>query len=85
MTWQSVRLELDRTGEFPRGSASRAYLLRLPLLDDGTIDDEAIARMPERATMRRMWSNEPERSGHVRRIGDGWACVSGANDGELAV
>lgn len=35
--------------------------------------------------MRRMWSNEPERSGHVRRIGDGWACVSGANDGELAV
>jgi hypothetical protein len=75
MTWQSVRLELDSTPDFPRGSASRAYLLRLPLLDDGSIDEDAIAEAPERATMRRMWPNEPDCSGHVRRLGDCWACV----------
>ena len=43
MTWQSIRLELARTPDFPDGSASRAYLLRLPLHRDGLIDEEALA------------------------------------------
>lgn len=76
MTWQSIRLELGRTREFPNGSAGRAYLLRLPLDDAGAIDENAIRRAPERATMRRFWPNEPDLMGHVRRNADGWALVS---------
>jgi hypothetical protein len=85
VSWQSIRLELDRTEGFPRGSASRAYLLRLPLLSDGAIDEKALAETPERATMRRMWPNEPDCSGHVCRFNYGWACVSGLDGCECPV
>jgi hypothetical protein len=44
MTWKSIRLELARTKEFPEGSASRAYLLRLPLDDRGRIYESALRR-----------------------------------------
>lgn len=79
VTWQSIRLELDRTSDFPNGSAGRAYLLRLPLDAHGSIDEKAILLAPERATMRRFWPNEPDCGGHVRRDGDHWALVSDAN------
>ena len=75
MTWQSIRLELDRTSEFPKGSAGRAYLLRLPLDAEGVIDERAIRAAPQRATMRRFWPNEPDCSGHICRNGDCWAFV----------
>ena len=75
MTWQSIRLELDRTREFPKGSAGRAYLLRLPLDGEGAIDEAAIRAAPERATMRRFWPNEPDCIGHICRSGDCWALV----------
>ena len=42
MNWRSIRLELARTKEFPEGSASRAYLLRLPLDEKGLIDEQAL-------------------------------------------
>ena len=80
MTWQSIRLELDRTPDFPNGSAGRAYLLRLPLLADGAIDEAAMSRSPEQATMRRLWSNEPDIGGYVRPRGHRWACVSVIRD-----
>lgn len=78
MTWQTIRLELDRTREFPKGSAGRAYLLRLPLDAEGAIDETAMRVAPERATMRRFWPNEPDCRGHIRRSGDRWALVSDA-------
>lgn len=78
MTWQSIRLELDRTRDFPNGSAGRAYLLRLPLCEDGAVDPAAILESPGRATMRRFWPNEPDISGHVGLVGGCWALLSDA-------
>lgn len=72
MSWKSIRLELDRTEQFPRGSASRVYLLRLPLARDGRIDEAALETFPGRATVRRFWPNEPDLSGYVIKTEAGW-------------
>src|SRR5580765_7738714 len=58
MNWKSIRLELARTPEFPEGSASRAFLLHLPLDQDGLIDEEVLRDAPARATVHRFWPNE---------------------------
>lgn len=73
MNWTSIRLELARTPEFPGGSASRAYLLRLPLDADGLIDAGALGRTPARATVHRFWPNQPDMSGYVIPTPRGWA------------
>jgi hypothetical protein len=73
MNWLSIRLELARTSEFPQGSASRAYLLRLPLDAEGLIDGAALQRSPARATVHRFWPNEPDMSGYVVHTRRGWA------------
>ena len=84
MNWQSIRLELARTPDFPEGSASRAYLLHLPLDERGLIDETQRKLCPARATVRRFWPNEPDMSGHVIRRRDGWAFsyVPGDEDDE---
>lgn len=73
MSWKCIRLELARTREFPQGSASRAYLLRLPLDDDGLIDEFEIRARPALATVRRFWPNQADMSGYVIRTPAGWA------------
>ena len=73
MKWNSIRLELARTREFPEGSAIRAYLLHLPLDDEGLIDEAALGLAPAKATVHRFWPNEPDRSGYVIRTPMGWA------------
>lgn len=73
MAWKSIRLELAETREFPRGSASRVYLLRLPLDEDGTIDAAALARMPAHATVRRFWPSQADLLGNVIDTDAGWA------------
>lgn len=82
--WSLVRLEMGRTPEFPEGSASRAYLLRLPLNERALIDGVALARAPAMATVRRYWPNEPDQVGYVVRKGAGWAFsyAMGDNDDE---
>jgi len=87
MTWKSIRLELEPSRDFPRGSAGRAYLLRLPLGDDGTIDAGALARTPGHATVRRFWPNEPDLFGTIVAGADGWAFAfdRGPDDGETLV
>jgi len=70
--WNLVRLELARTPQFPQGSASRAYMLRVPLDAEGLIDGAALARRPAMATVRRFWPNEPDQTGHLLRNGTGW-------------
>jgi hypothetical protein len=72
-TWNLVRLELARTPEFPEGSASRAYMLRVPLDSAGLIDEAALAKRPAMATVRRFWPNEPDQTGYLIRKGGGWA------------
>jgi hypothetical protein len=70
--WNLVRLELARTAEFPQGSASRAYMLRVPLDADGLIDGATLAQRPAMATVRRFWPNEPDQIGHLIRSGKAW-------------
>jgi hypothetical protein len=71
-SWNLVRLELARTGEYPEGSASRAYMLRVPLDDAGLIDEAALAKRPALATVRRFWPNEADQTGVLIRNGKGW-------------
>ena len=71
--WKTIRLELGPTPDFPAGSVTRAYLVRLPLADNGEIDEIAVLGHPKRATVRRFWPCEPDRVGHVVRNDCGWA------------
>ena len=71
--WNVVRLELAQTPEFPGGSASRAYMLRVPLDRHGLIDEASLRRRPAMATVRRFWPNEPDQTGYIVRTGANWA------------
>ncbi|HZF95067.1 MAG TPA: hypothetical protein VEZ20_09365 [Allosphingosinicella sp.] len=82
MNWNIVRIELGRTRDFPQGSASRAYLLRLPLDDGGAIDEGAILSDPAHATVRRFWPNERDRSGRIVATPEGWAVRYDPGDAE---
>jgi len=73
MNWKSIRLELARTSDFPQGSASRAYLLHLPLTEEGLVDEQTLERAPARATAHRFWPNERDMAGYVIRTSRGWA------------
>ena len=71
--WSLVRLELGRTPDYPEGSASRAYVMRLPLDESALIDRVALAHNPGLATVRRFWPCEPDQRGYIVRKGKGWA------------
>lgn len=73
MTWKVIRLELASSWEFPRGSAGRTYLIRLPLAEDGTICGDALETQPSRATVRRYWPNQPDMLGNLVRTPMGYA------------
>lgn len=72
MNWRTIRLELGGARDFPNGSVSRGYLIRMPLNDDGSIDEATFARHPQWATVRRFWSTEPDESGRVVRENGHW-------------
>src|SRR5438270_13477579 len=72
MNWKTVRLELAGTRDFPAGSVSRGYLVRIPLKDTGSIDEESFAETPKRATVRRFWSTEPDVNGRVVHADGHW-------------
>lgn len=73
MNWKAIRLELGRTRDFPNGSPSRAYLLRLPLDENGLVDEVALRTSPTEAILRRCWPNEPDMAGYVVPANGGWA------------
>ena len=73
MKWKVIRLELASSWQFPRGSAGRSYLVRLPLRDDGAIDKPALEAQPGRATVRRYWPNEADMVGHLVQTPMGYA------------
>ena len=85
MSWNSIRLELVGTREFPKGSAGRAFLLRFPLHDDGSIDEEEFARCPSRATFQRFWASEPDCFGRIFRCPCGWECTCSQRGSEPLV
>ena len=80
--WNLVRLELARTADFPRGSASRAFMLRVPLDEQGLIDGDALARRPGWETVRRFWPNEADQTGLLLRNGKGWLFSYAIGEGE---
>ena len=73
MNWRLIRLELASSWEFPRGSAGRSYLIRLPLTDNGAIDTETLEQQPARATVRRHWPNQADMLGYLVRTSMGYA------------
>jgi hypothetical protein len=82
INWKTIRLELAATSEFPAGSPGRAFLLRLPLHEDGSIDEAEVAHRPSRATVRRFWASEPDSSGRIVRSPSGWECRCGHRGNE---
>lgn len=83
MTWKTIRLELAATDAFPKGSASRAYLLRLPLDAAGCIDRHAVERDPTQATMQRFWASEPDVYGHVEERDGQWVFRARRKTGDV--
>lgn len=82
MSWKTVRLELARSPRFPNGSASRSYLLHLPLDSAGLVDEDAFRAAPALATVRRHWPNERDRSGLVIARKNGWVFSYAAGDAD---
>lgn len=80
--WKIIRLELARTSQFPEGSPSRAFILRLPLNSKGLIDADEVARNPAMATVKRFWPNEPDQQGYVVRSGAAWAFSYAIGEGD---
>ncbi len=81
MNWTTIRLELAASEGFPAGSVSRGYVLRVPLKEDGSIDADRLADTPNRATVCRFWSTEPDERGRVVRADGHWALrCNGAPD-----
>jgi hypothetical protein len=83
MNWKAIRLELASTSQFPAGSVSRSFLLRLPVQQDGSIDQAEIARHPALATVRRFWASEPDRVGRIAHV-NGSLAFSYGLDGSAA-
>lgn len=73
MAWKTIRLELARTPEYPEGSAAHAYVLRLPLDDNGLIDRSLLKHPDQRPVVRRLWPDEPDQQGVVIPVRGGWA------------
>ncbi|WP_309660926.1 hypothetical protein [Sphingomonas sp.] len=74
--WKNIRLELAQSPEFPTGSVSRAYLLRLPLDDNDLVDEGALLNSPRLATVRRHWANDPDEAGLVQKVNGALAMSS---------
>jgi len=81
MTWKVIRLELASSQEFPRGSAGRSYLIRLPLTEAGVIDTATLKSQPSRATVRRYWPNEADMLGYLEHTPLGYAIRYEMNGG----
>lgn len=73
MKWKLIRLELASSWEFPRGSAGRSYMIRLPLSDEGTIDGATLESQPACATVRRYWPSQADMLGHLVQTPEGYA------------
>jgi hypothetical protein len=73
MTWKTIHLELARTAEFPEGSAAHAYMLRLPIDDNGFIERSEMRHPAESPIVHRIWPGEHDRNGVVISSRAGWA------------
>ncbi len=72
MTWKTIRLELARTARFPEGSAAHAYVLRLPVDDNGMVETRPLRDATQQPVVRRFWPDEPDQTGVVIKQGRRW-------------
>jgi hypothetical protein len=72
MTWKIIRLELARTPDFPDGSPAHAYVLRLPIDDNGMLERRILHHPDESPVVRRFWPDEADRAGVIISKGRGW-------------
>jgi hypothetical protein len=73
MTWKTVRLELARTPRYPEGSSAHAYVLRLPVDDNGIVETKPLREAAVHPTVRRFWPKQPDQTGVVIKQGRKWA------------
>lgn len=73
MALRHVRLELARTPDHPDGSIHCGYEFNLPLAEDGRFDLGTWESSQDECTVRRFWEGEDDESGHLIRVGNGWA------------
>jgi hypothetical protein len=81
-TWHTIRIEIAKAPGFPAGSATRAFMLRLPLDAEGRFDQEAWARQPSLATFRRFWPSERDVRGTIRLDDTRLSLINGDKGGE---
>ncbi len=65
MSWYTVRLELARTKENPSGNPRCGYLLRVPLKEDGTLDEDEWRKHKHAAAVKRFWEDEDDEHGQL--------------------
>jgi hypothetical protein len=73
---RTVRLELARCHDFPKGSKNHGYELRVPLTWGGRLDAKAIPENRDEVTFHRFWGGE-DALGHVRHGQRGWVLSFG--------
>lgn len=66
-----VVMELAREPGHPHGDRDRAYQLRLPLAEDGRIDEDAFEHLANACTVKRIRPGEEPRYGLLRRGASG--------------
>lgn len=74
-----VRLELARCHEFPEGSKSHGYELRLPLTRGGKLDRDLWHEHREECGFRRFWGHGEEH-GRLNHTHRGWALDFGRDE-----
>jgi hypothetical protein len=68
---RTVRLEMARCHEFPEGSPTHGYELRVPLTAAGKLDRDFWLKDRQGSGFRRFWGGEEEH-GEVRHRHHGW-------------
>ena len=85
MALRQIRLELARNAEHPEGSARHGYAFVAPLTDDGRLDPDGWRESRADCTVRRFWSGEDDRDGHlVHHRGHHWAFHYAGHDAGMS-
>jgi hypothetical protein len=72
MSLMQIRLELARTPDYPEGSPAHGYEFVAPLDEDFHIDAAQWIKFKDQCWVTRFWGNEPEETGMLRHVGQGW-------------
>ena len=71
MALKTVRLELARTKEFPKGNSNHGYVFHAPLTEDGSLDEAAWPENKELCSVRRFEDDLEDEHGLLLQLGGG--------------